>query len=59
MVLGKEVERHVKMTFFEREANVYRFQNILKAMGIDEALREAGIKEGDKVEIAGERFSWV
>jgi len=59
IVLGKEVERHVKMTFFEREANVYRFQNILKAMGIDEALREAGIKEGDKVEIAGERFSWV
>src|SRR5665648_515176 len=58
-VLGKEVERHVKMTFFEREANVYRFQNILKAMGIDAALREAGIQEGDKVEIAGERFSWV
>ena len=58
-VIGKEVERHVKMTFFEREASVYRFQNILKAMGIDEALRAEGIKEGDIVEIAGERFDWV
>ena len=59
IVTGKEVERHVKMTFFEREASVYRFQNILKAMGIDEALRAQGIKEGDKVEIAGTRFDWV
>jgi len=59
IVTGKEVERHVKMTFFEREASVWRFQNILKAMGIDEALRAQGIKEGDKVEIAGTRFDWV
>jgi len=47
------------MTFFEREASVWRFQNILKMMGIDEALRAEGIKEGDKVEIAGTRFDWV
>src|SRR5665648_952634 len=59
IVTGKEVERHVKMTFFEREASVWRFQNILKAMGIDEALRKQGIKEGDKVEIADTRFDWV
>jgi GTP-binding protein len=59
MVVGKEIEKHVKMTFFEREASVYRFQNILKAMGIDEALRAQGIKEGDKVEIAGVRFDWM
>ena len=59
MVLGNEVERHMKMTFLDREASVYRFQNILKAMGIDDALREQGIKEGDVVEIAGVRFDWV
>jgi len=58
-VLGNEVERHMKMTFLDREASVYRFQNILKAMGIDDALREQGIKEGDIVEIAGVRFDWV
>ena len=59
IVVGNEIEKHVKMTFFEREASVYRFQNILKAMGIDEALRAQGIKEGDKVEIAGVSFDWV
>jgi Obg family GTPase CgtA len=59
LVVGKEIEKHVKMTCFEREASVYRFQNILKVMGIDEALRAQGIKEGDKVEIAGVRFDWV
>jgi GTP-binding protein len=58
MVTGKEIEKHVKMTFFESEEGVYRFQNILKAMGIDDALRAQGIKEGDKVEIAGVKFDW-
>ncbi|KJR49327.1 GTP-binding protein Obg [Desulfosporosinus sp. I2] len=59
IVVGKEIERHVKMTLFDREESVYRFQNILKAMGIDDALRDAGIKEGDKVEISGVKFDWV
>jgi GTP-binding protein len=59
VVVGKEIEKHVKMTFFDREASVFRFQNILKAMGIDEALRAQGIKEGDQVDIAGARFDWV
>ncbi|SPF43794.1 GTPase Obg [Candidatus Desulfosporosinus infrequens] len=58
LVVGKEIEKHVKMTFFDREASVYRFQNILKAMGIDDALRAQGIKAGDKVEIAGVKFDW-
>ena len=59
VVTGREIERHAKMTFFEQEDSVYRFQNILKAMGIDDALRARGIKEGDKVEIAGTVFDWV
>jgi GTP-binding protein len=59
IITGKEIEKHVQMTFFEQEAGVHRFQNILKAMGINEALRTQGIKEGDKVEIAGVRFDWV
>ena len=58
-VVGHEVERHVKMTLFEHEDSIYRFQNILKAMGIDDALRKAGVKEGDNVEIAGYKFDWV
>jgi len=59
IVAGAEIEKHVKMTFFDREASVYRFQNILKMMGIDDALRAEGIKEGDKVDIAGVKFDWV
>jgi len=59
IVGGAEIEKHVKMTFFDQEDSVYRFQNILKAMGVDDALREEGIKEGDHVEIAGVRFDWV
>lgn len=59
IITGKEIEKHVKMTFFEQEEGVYRFQNILKAMGVDGALRAQGIKEGDKVEIAGVIFDWV
>lgn len=59
IVVGQEIEKHAKMTFFDREASVYRFQNILKAMGIDDALRAEGIKEGDKVDIAGVKFDWV
>lgn len=58
IVSGKEIEKHVKMTFFESEAGVYRLQNILKAMGIDDALKAEGIQAGDKVEIAGVRFDW-
>lgn len=58
IVSGKEIERHVKMTLFESEEGLYRFQNILKVMGIDDALRAEGIKEGDKVQIAGLEFEW-
>jgi GTPase len=58
VITGKEIEKHVRMTPFDREDSVYRFQNILKAMGIDDALRAAGIKEGDSVEIAGMSFEW-
>ncbi|MCB8818375.1 GTPase ObgE [Desulfosporosinus shakirovi] len=59
IVEGPEIEKHVKMTFFDREASVHRFQNILKVMGIDDALRAEGIKEGDKVDIGGVKFDWV
>ncbi|WP_088188440.1 GTPase ObgE [Desulfosporosinus sp. FKA] len=58
LITGKEIEKHVAMTLFDHEESIYRFQNILKAMGVDDALREAGIKEGDSVEIAGVSFEW-
>lgn len=58
IISGKELEKHLKMTLFESEEGVYRFQNILKAMGVDAALRAEGIKPGDKVQIADMEFDW-
>lgn len=55
---GKEIEKHTAMTYFESEDSLYRFQNILKVMGVDDALRAAGIKEGDKVRIGKLEFEW-
>lgn len=58
IISGKEIERHVAMTYFESDEGIHRFQNILKAMGIDDALRAEGIKEGDKVSIGSLEFEW-
>lgn len=58
IITGKEIEKHVKMTLFESEEGVYRFQTILKTMGVDDALRSEGIQAGDKVKIAEVEFDW-
>ncbi len=55
---GKEIEKHAAMTYFESEDSLYRFQNILKVMGVDDALIGAGIKEGDKVRIGKLELEW-
>ncbi|MGF7186180.1 GTP-binding protein [Desulfitispora alkaliphila] len=51
VITGEEIEKHLAMTDFENEAAVRRFQNIVKAMGIEKELRESGAKEGDTVRI--------
>ncbi len=51
VVKGKEVEKHAAMAYLDTDDGLMRFQNILKVMGVDDALREQGIKEGDKVTI--------
>ncbi|HVJ50155.1 GTPase ObgE [Desulfitobacterium sp.] len=58
VITGKEIEKHAKMTLFESEEGLYRFQTILKTMGVDGALRAEGIKAGDKVQIVGMEFDW-
>lgn len=58
IITGKEIEKHVQMTMFDSEDGLYRFQNILKAMGIERALLNEGIKVGDKVQIGGLEFEW-
>jgi len=58
VITGKEIEKHVQMTMFDTEDGLYRFQNILKAMGIEDALLKEGIKTGDKVIIGDLEFEW-
>lgn len=57
-VHGRQIERIATMTYFEFDATAMRFQRILEGMGISEALRNAGIQEGDIVYIAKEELEW-
>ena len=58
IVEGKNIERLVAMTRFSDEESLQRFQNILRRSGIDAALRERGIKEGDTVRIREMEFDF-
>ncbi len=57
-VHGKSIERAAAMTYWEHDQSVYRFQKILQMLGIEEALRDAGIEEGHIVFIADHELEW-
>jgi GTP-binding protein len=46
------------MTNWDYYEAALRFQRILEAMGITQALLEAGIQEGDPVVIGDNELSW-
>ncbi len=58
IVEGKNIERLVAMTRFNDEEGLRRFHNILRRNGVDDALRERGIKEGDTVRIRDMEFEF-
>ena len=55
---GTSIERAASMTFWEHDGSVRRFQKIMEALGVDEALRKAGIKDGDVVAIGEFELDW-
>ncbi len=55
---GTSIERAASMTFWEHDGSVRRFQKIMEALGVDEALHKAGIKEGDTVAIGEFELDW-
>ncbi|HHV65137.1 MAG TPA: GTPase ObgE [Peptococcaceae bacterium] len=55
---GKEIEKHAAMAYLETEDGIMRFQNILKAMGVYDALKAEGIKDGDQVIIGTLELEW-
>ena len=58
-VTGKEIERHVAMTYLEEEESVERLQKIMRLMGLEKGLVETGVKEGDIVRIGDWEFEWT
>ncbi len=50
-VHGEAIERAAAMTYWEYDAAIRRFQKIIQTLGVIEALREAGVQEGDTVYI--------
>ncbi|WP_338777377.1 GTPase ObgE [Metabacillus sp. FJAT-52054] len=58
-VTGEKVERLFKMTDFSREESVRRFARQLRTMGVDDALRKKGAKDGDIVRLLEFEFEFV
>ena len=57
-VTGQGVERAAAMTYWEFEEAVRRFQQMLVRIGVNEGLREAGIRAGDTVHIGEYEMEW-
>ncbi|EHL2654804.1 GTPase ObgE, partial [Listeria monocytogenes] len=55
---GAKIERLFTMTNFERDASISRFARQLRAMGVDEALRKRGAKDGDIVRLLDYEFEF-
>ncbi len=57
-VSGKAIERAAAMTWWDQPGSVRMFQRKLTGMGIEKALRMAGIREGDSVVIGDWELEW-
>jgi GTP-binding protein len=58
VVEGIEIERAARMTNWTYYEAALRFQRILSALGITEALRAAGVQDGDTVQIGETELTW-
>lgn len=57
-IRGEAIERAAAMTYWEYDQSVRRFQRILQSLGIEEELRDLGVKEGDTVLIGEYELEW-
>jgi len=57
-VRGRRVERIASMTDWQNREAAARFQRILKAMGVFEALEAAGVQVGDVVFVGQRELEW-
>ena len=57
-IKGAAIERSAEMTYWEYDGSVRRFQRLMETLGVDAALRKAGIEEGDTVFIGENELEW-
>jgi len=57
-ISGVAIERAASMTYWQHDGSVRRFQKIMETLGVDEALRNAGVQEGDTVAIGEFELEW-
>jgi GTP-binding protein len=57
-ITGAAIERAAKMTYWEHDGSLRRFQKIMETLGVDDALRKAGVQEGDTVAIDEFELEW-
>jgi GTP-binding protein len=57
-VTGEAIERAAARTYWEYDQSVRRFQRILQTLGIEDALRKAGIGVGETVYIGDYELEW-
>lgn len=57
-VSGTAIERAASMTYWQHDGSVRRFQKIMETLGVEDALRKAGVQEGDTVAIGEFELEW-
>jgi GTPase len=57
-VSGASIERAAEMTYWEHYQSVRRFHRMLETIGVEAALRKAGVENGDTVYIGEYELEW-
>jgi len=57
-ISGVAIERAAKMTYWEHYGSLRRFHKIMETLGISDALKDAGIQDGDTVFIDEYELEW-
>jgi GTP-binding protein len=58
ILTGAAIERAAEMTYWEYDDSIRRFQKLMERLGVDDALRKAGIQEGQIVRIKDYELIW-
>jgi GTPase len=58
-VKGVAIERAAAMTYWEYDGSVRRFQRLMDHLGVDQALRDAGVETGETVLVGDYELEWL